>query len=618
MWQYNAINMYWRYISGSQVTSAFTVGLNIEDPQNYPCSRYFPNLGPIKSLNSLLLTGGLAIVGGISDTWRFNATSEQWAWIHGSYNTSVSAVYGQIGYPDPSNIPGSRFATATAIADGTEKLFLFSGTNNVGDTWMFDHSIRQWACIYVGTTTGTSQMPGGRLYHSMIAVPGTSLIVMTNGNGYGNLGKQNQLSDIWILDTYSVTWVWVRGEEATNVGTYGTKRVTSQQGLPPRRNAPSLAYAAGIGKLIMYAGSLGAGITDDLWYIDFGLPKPTVSTTSALQTSTTSISFANSITVTRVSTSLPTASPTGNTNTQLFMDPLTFGIIAVVVLMIMLISLSCCLWRMIVFLRQKHHEKSRFESSTESTVTSGATMLNDQTAMALPGFLKYRAGSEFRWHKRIAKGGGGEVFLGDALIPQLAVFGETIIVKIVAPDRTFVDQRNSDAFDQEVSVMYSLGHHENIAGILGWCDQPLAMLMKFYVKGALNGFLTENSDVSKIIKVSFLVDISHGLQFMHSKSVAHCDIKPANVLVDEDAGGCLFCALTDFGIARLYTDGTQLVQAFKIVNLRGLSIAYAAPEALKNFRAKVDATKEEAFAGDVYSFSVVTSFLLVGELQWYQ
>lgn len=57
------------------------------------------------------------------------------------------------------------------------------------------------------------------------------------------------------------------------------------------------------------------------------------------------------------------------------------------------------------------------------------------------------------------------------------------------------------------------------------------------------------------------------------------------LLLSPRPNGDKFCALTDFGIARLYCDKTQLVQAVKVINLRGLSIVYA-------FHAKVDTTKE--------------------------
>lgn len=69
--------------------------------------------------------------------------------------------------------------------------------------------------------------------------------------------------------------------------------------------------------------------------------------------------------------------------------------------------------------------------------------------------------------KRIAKGGGGEVFLGDALIPRLQESGPIIIVKSIGTERQSLTSRTSQAFDQEISVMHYLGRHKNIASLLG-------------------------------------------------------------------------------------------------------------------------------------------------------
>lgn len=101
---------------------------------------------------------------------------------------------------------------------------------------------------------------------------------------------------------------------------------------------------------------------------------------------------------------------------------------------------------------------------------------------------------------------------------------------------------------------------------------------------------------------------------MHSRGVAHCDIKPSNVLVDQDRKRRLFCVLTDFGISQTYSANAQLVLAFKVHNLPGASIAYAAPKVMLRYRKRTDATKELAFAGDVYSYGM-TVFKILTRLQ---
>ena len=246
-----------------------------------------------------------------------------------------------------------------------------------------------------------------------------------------------------------------------------------------------------------------------------------------------------------------------------------------------------------------------YSTTTSSISGGGTTIMNDQTEFAIPAFLMYKAGAEFRWHKQIAKGGGGTVYLGDGLIPKLQEDGPTIIVKVVGEKRGKLTVRMAQAFDQEISVMYYMGRHKNIAGLLGWCDHPMSMLMKFYSNGALEQFIQNGRAGNKALMFQFSLDISLGLQFMHTKGVAHCDMKPANILVDQDRYGNYFCALTDFGIAQMYSENAHLVQGFKVVNIRGASIAYAAPEVVTRYRERGDATKELAFAGDIYSFGMI-------------
>lgn len=79
---------------------------------------------------------------------------------------------------------------------------------------------------------------------------------------------------------------------------------------------------------------------------------------------------------------------------------------------------------------------------------------------------------------------------------------------------------------------------------------------------------------TKELKLSFMLDIMRGLEFMHFKKVAHCHMKPANILADQDEKGRLFCALTDFGVSKMYSEIATLVAAFKVVNMRGASIAF--------------------------------------------
>ncbi|KAI3655599.1 hypothetical protein MP638_006168, partial [Amoeboaphelidium occidentale] len=87
-----------------------------------------------------------------------------------------------------------------------------------------------------------------------------------------------------------------------------------------------------------------------------------------------------------------------------------------------------------------------------------------------------------------------------------------------------------------------------------------------------------------------------------------------NVLI-EVIDGVPTCYLTDFGITQVLSDKILASREFHVINLRGLSVFYAAPEAFKWFRTKsfvgVDFTKF-----DIYSFACIIFELLTRKTPW--
>lgn len=514
-----------------------------------------------------------------------------------------------------------------------------------------------------------------------------------NGYPYGHMVTKSYLSDIWILNSTSLQWFWMNGEQtSTTIGSYGTKNVTSSTNLPPRREYSAAAYSPRAGAMIMYSG-YGGTLLSDLWYISVSLKYSVMSTTTTVTTSpslqmSTTLAVSTFLQITTLSTTtsssktilsqvlaIPATSYLSSgtlqstskspaiavTSTTSVDSPVSYStttlgalltgsmtvaaqtpsqtalshdsqsqpgamnvlkqfflfiIIGVGTLMVLtcIVCIACRCQKRTHYHRQR---KSSFTQSQTTTMTSssvsssmGTTMAAGQTEYAVPGFLQFKAGAEFRWHTSIAKGGGGEVFIGDGLIPRLQEFGSNIIVKVIGPTRESLPIRTAQAFDQELSLMHYLGRQKNIAGLMGWCEKPVSMLMKYYKLGSLENYIDAGNVFNKTLKLYFMLDVGRGLLFMHSKNVAHCDIKPANVLVDKDRNGRLFCALTDFGISQMYTETAQLVHAFTVVNLRGASIVYAAPEVVQRFRGRRECTKELAFAGDIYSAGMVQFALL--------
>lgn len=125
--------------------------------------------------------------------------------------------------------------------------------------------------------------------------------------------------------------------------------------------------------------------------------------------------------------------------------------------------------------------------------------------------------------------------------------------------------------------------HRNLVGMLGstWNPQFKALVLEFIPNGNLDQHLypgeseeEETSELTMKERLSIAIDAANGLQYLQEgcpTQVVHCDLKPQNVLLDND----MVAHIADFGIGKLLLDRTS-EQASTTDFLRG-SVGYIAP-----------------------------------------
>ena len=154
----------------------------------------------------------------------------EWTWMGGSNTNGAAGVYGTLGTPSASNIPGAR-DSAARWTDGIGNFWLLGG-EGVGaiccnyailnDLWMFNPSTNEWT--WMGGSTGFDQagvygvlgtpasgnFPGARAQSSTWTDQAGRLWLL-GGYGIDSNGDGGLLNDLWVYDPQTSEWAWVAG-----------------------------------------------------------------------------------------------------------------------------------------------------------------------------------------------------------------------------------------------------------------------------------------------------------------------------------------------------------------------------------------------------------------------
>ncbi|KAG7960383.1 hypothetical protein I3843_10G121000 [Carya illinoinensis] len=157
------------------------------------------------------------------------------------------------------------------------------------------------------------------------------------------------------------------------------------------------------------------------------------------------------------------------------------------------------------------------------------------------------------------------------------------VYKGILSDRTIV----------AIKVLRTI-RHRNLVKVITTCTNPefRALVLEYMSKGNLERWLySHNYCLDLLQRINIMVDVASALDYLHhgqSESILHCNLKPTNILLDED----MVAHVANFGITQILVENKD---ATHTKTLR--TIGYIAPEF--GFEGMV------SIKSDVYSFGIV-------------
>jgi RNA polymerase sigma factor (sigma-70 family) len=202
--------------------------------------------------------------------------------------------------------------------------------------------------------------------------------------------------------------------------------------------------------------------------------------------------------------------------------------------------------------------------------------------------------SDFILQQLIGRGGMGRVYRAT----QRST-GNVVAVKALLKSR----QRSGPAIDQfiqEAAILSRL-NHPNIVGTLGLGQFPGGgyFLAMEYIDGENLQSRLKRATFDAGGALNVVRDVARAVAYAHEQGVVHCDLKPANVLMDR-AGRVV---VSDFGFAQMLTAERKTSHVGYAV---GGTAGYLAPELLYPERPHVSPL------ADIYSLGALLHALLAG------
>ncbi|KAJ6487855.1 kinase-like domain-containing protein [Mycena sanguinolenta] len=200
--------------------------------------------------------------------------------------------------------------------------------------------------------------------------------------------------------------------------------------------------------------------------------------------------------------------------------------------------------------------------------------------------------------QQVAAGAFGDIWKG-------LLRGQSVSVKIM---RLFRDEDTKHAlqeFGHEALIWRQLSH-PNLLPFFGlhYLDNRLCLVSPWMSNGHVIQFL-ENAPPDTD-RVSLMLDVAMGLEYLHGKQVVHGDLKGMNILVTPSHRACV----ADFGLSTI-ADAMTLRFTHSTASPKAGTPRYQAPELLLT-------NTPNHFGSDVYAFGCVCYEILTGKVPFHE